>query len=147
MPRRPAPSPLRLHQGPLPARGQPKHTLPSLPRPAFHPPVQAAPGPAPRSRAQSLAEHDEPPMHSTARERLPGVAAQPRSSFGSTRTSTDSGASSPVSAAASREGDAPPAAGTASAPVVRGPWDHSASIKVVLDISDVLPPPAPAALV
>jgi len=37
MPRRPPPSSLLLAQGPLPSRGQPKHTLPSLPRPALSP--------------------------------------------------------------------------------------------------------------
>lgn len=52
MPRRAAPTPLRLIQGPLPKRGEPKHTLPSLPRPAFHPPPRLSQGPLPRERSQ-----------------------------------------------------------------------------------------------
>ncbi|KZT74234.1 hypothetical protein DAEQUDRAFT_295721 [Daedalea quercina L-15889] len=55
MPRRLAPTPLRLVQGPLPKRGEPKHTLPSLPRPVFHHPSRASQGPIPRERAQVFA--------------------------------------------------------------------------------------------
>ncbi|KAF8526832.1 hypothetical protein BU17DRAFT_82252 [Hysterangium stoloniferum] len=44
MPRRPPPTALRLHPGPTPPRSHPKHTLPSVPRPAFYAP-KAAPIP------------------------------------------------------------------------------------------------------
>ncbi|KAI6036887.1 hypothetical protein BKA83DRAFT_684368 [Pisolithus microcarpus] len=37
MPRRPPPSALRLFQGPLPPRSEPKHRLPSVPSPTFYP--------------------------------------------------------------------------------------------------------------
>jgi hypothetical protein len=37
MPRRPPPTSLRLVQGPLPSRAEPKHTLPSFPRPVVVP--------------------------------------------------------------------------------------------------------------
>lgn len=37
MPRRPPPTSLHLHKGPVPARGLAKHTLPSLPRPVVVP--------------------------------------------------------------------------------------------------------------
>lgn len=37
MPRRPAPTPLRLHQGPTPPRNHPKFTLPSVPQQTFYP--------------------------------------------------------------------------------------------------------------
>ncbi|GJE86810.1 hypothetical protein PsYK624_028930 [Phanerochaete sordida] len=131
MPRRPPPTPLRLHQGPLPARGKPKHTLPSLPRPAFHLPLPAVPGAAPRARAPSVGsgEHN---LQTMPPGELPG-----RPSFGSSRASTDS-VRSPVSP--------PSRAGSDASEPVRGPWDHSASIKVAIDISAVLPPPQPAAL-
>ncbi|EKM55753.1 uncharacterized protein PHACADRAFT_96073 [Phanerochaete carnosa HHB-10118-sp] len=105
MPRRSPPTPLRLHQGPLPLRGKPKHTMPSLPRPAFHRPIPIAQGPASRPRARSIAEQDEPTLN------------------------LQSSPSSP-----------------ASEHFVRGPWDHSASIKVSIDISAVLPPPKQAAV-
>lgn len=35
--RRPAPSALLLATGPTPARGEPRHTLPAPPQPAFYP--------------------------------------------------------------------------------------------------------------
>ncbi|KAI0075484.1 hypothetical protein K474DRAFT_1582781, partial [Panus rudis PR-1116 ss-1] len=56
--RRRPPSPLRLVEGPLPPRNKPKHTLPSLPRPAFNPKVHivTAPGPKPRRRVNSQAD-------------------------------------------------------------------------------------------
>jgi hypothetical protein len=37
MPRRPAPTPLRLHPGPTPPRNHVKFTLPSLPQQSFYP--------------------------------------------------------------------------------------------------------------
>ncbi|KIM31784.1 hypothetical protein M408DRAFT_327218 [Serendipita vermifera MAFF 305830] len=37
MPRRPAPTPLRLHPGPTPPRNHPKFTLPSMPQQSFYP--------------------------------------------------------------------------------------------------------------
>jgi len=42
MPRRPPPTPLLLVQGPLPPRGESKFTMPSVPRPIFHPPTATA---------------------------------------------------------------------------------------------------------
>ncbi|KAI6117606.1 hypothetical protein EDD16DRAFT_1588052 [Pisolithus croceorrhizus] len=49
MPRRPPPSALRLFQGPLPPRSEPKHRLPSVPSPTFYPkgalPRQPSPPP------------------------------------------------------------------------------------------------------
>ncbi|KAF8078168.1 hypothetical protein FPV67DRAFT_38451 [Lyophyllum atratum] len=54
MRRRAPPTSLRLVQGPTPPRNAPKHTLPSVPRPAFHP-TPAAKQTAPiRSRSQSF---------------------------------------------------------------------------------------------
>ena len=51
MPRRPAPTPLVLYQGPLPPRNQSKFTMPSMPRPIFLPPSMVTRGPAIRRRA------------------------------------------------------------------------------------------------
>lgn len=58
MPRRPPPSSLRLHKGPVPSRGGAKHTLPSVPRPVVIPSdVSRATSsrPAPHSRQSSVA--------------------------------------------------------------------------------------------
>ena len=146
MPRRPPPTPLRLHQGPMPSRGKPKHTMPSLPRPVFHLPIPVVTGFAPRPRARSVAKHDEPALNlqTMTPDQLPNLAFPSRLSLDSRRSSTDSGASSPVSVS-SRESDSSPPS-PASEHFVRGPWDHSASIRVSIDISAVLPPPRPAAL-
>ncbi|KAI9446623.1 hypothetical protein H4582DRAFT_587421 [Lactarius indigo] len=46
MPRRPAPTPLLLYQGPLPPRSRSKFTMPSVPRPIFLPPAMVTRGPA-----------------------------------------------------------------------------------------------------
>ena len=139
MPRRPPPTPLRLVEGPLPPRRQPKHTLPSLPRPAFYPPVAVIQGPVPRPRARSItADMVEPALELP----LPEDIAS-RLSFASVgrRSSTDSDVSSRRSSIAS----GPPSP----APELkyRGPWDHSSSIKIPFDVSAVLPPPKPAALI
>jgi len=70
MPRRPPPTPLQLFHGPLPPRGQPKFTLPSVPRPIFHPPSVIARGPVSRERVHpvgrrtSIAESGEGPQES-----------------------------------------------------------------------------------
>ncbi|TCD68227.1 hypothetical protein EIP91_011296 [Steccherinum ochraceum] len=66
LPRRPPPSALRLVQGPLPHRARPKHTLPSLPRPAFYPKIHVPrTGPTPRKRAQEalVLETQVPAIH------------------------------------------------------------------------------------
>ncbi|KAH9981466.1 hypothetical protein BGW80DRAFT_1270383 [Lactifluus volemus] len=54
MPRRPPPTPLLLVHGPLPPRGQSKFTMPSVPRPIFHPPSVVARSPVPCERAQRI---------------------------------------------------------------------------------------------
>ncbi|KIK63764.1 hypothetical protein GYMLUDRAFT_40829 [Collybiopsis luxurians FD-317 M1] len=54
MPRRGPPSPLRLAQGPTPARSVPKHTMPSVPRPVFTPPMIVSRGANARPRVSTL---------------------------------------------------------------------------------------------
>ena len=53
MPRRPPPTPLHLVQGPLPPRGISKFTMPSIPRPIFHPQTVVGERPVPRERVHS----------------------------------------------------------------------------------------------
>jgi hypothetical protein len=53
MPRRPPPTPLLLVQGPLPSRGMSKFTMPSVPRPIFHPQTMVAQRPVPRERVSN----------------------------------------------------------------------------------------------
>jgi hypothetical protein len=53
MPRRPPPSPLRLVQGQLPPRGVSKFTMPSIPRPIFHPETMVTNRPVTRQRVHS----------------------------------------------------------------------------------------------
>ncbi|ETW85659.1 hypothetical protein HETIRDRAFT_414650 [Heterobasidion irregulare TC 32-1] len=117
MPRRPPPTALRLIDGPLPARGKSKFTLPSIPRPTFHPPSTVARGPVPRSRevtsvitANAVTSPQSQPSH------LP--------------------IPSPVST-----GRASPSPSLQSSKLTRGPWDHSRSISVPFDVESVLAPP------
>ncbi|KAI5983760.1 hypothetical protein EDD15DRAFT_2178468 [Pisolithus albus] len=54
MPRRPPPSALRLFQGPLPPRSEPKHRLPSVPSPTFYPKGALPRQPSPPPRVQPV---------------------------------------------------------------------------------------------
>ncbi|KAI0781219.1 hypothetical protein BD413DRAFT_24173, partial [Trametes elegans] len=160
MSRRSPPSPLRLHVGPLPPRGKPKHTLPSMPRPAFYaPPSTTAPaarrGPVPRARMS----HTELPALFVLPDAaghgfgfggagLPGLFGAPVDSVygGGSGSSSSSGASSPTSAASSLSSARPESARKKSREFVRGPWDHSGAIRVPFDVDAVLPPPRPTAV-
>lgn len=139
MPRRSPPTPLRLHVGPLPPRGMPKHTMPSLPRPAFYgaaPTVNPTPGPIPRPRMT----HTELPLLV-----IPEPVAPPAALSAPTPAAPErqlwSGPSSPTSAESTRSTPR-----KKSREFARGPWDHSGAIHVPFDIGAVLPPPMPAAL-
>ncbi|KAH9946350.1 uncharacterized protein BXZ73DRAFT_95849 [Epithele typhae] len=158
MPRRSPPTPLRLHDGPLPPRGQPRHTLPSLPCPAFHAPATGAvpaAGPVPRVRMshKALPELVIPALAaapvalagpSAFSARASGVvtgafafAHGREASLGSLPSSPSSAGSTGPSARRERERERE---------FVRGPWDHSGTIQVPFDIGAVLPPPMPAAV-
>ncbi|KAI0747851.1 hypothetical protein C8Q80DRAFT_1120486 [Daedaleopsis nitida] len=129
MPRRSPPTPLRLHNGPLLPRGMPRHTLPSLPRPAFQCPIPTVnAGPIPRTRMT----HTELPVLD-----IPNIAApsalEPSVSW--------SGPSSPTSASSMSS-----TRSKRSKEFVKGPWDHSGTIQVPIDVGAMLPPPMPAAI-
>ncbi|KAH9901108.1 hypothetical protein C8Q73DRAFT_786507 [Cubamyces lactineus] len=149
MPRRSPPTPLRLHNGPLPPRGKPKHTLPSLPRPAFHgPAVLATPnGPVPRARMT----HTELPALIIPDAATAALPATIPGLF--TTSALETGLpSSPTSAESSASGSS--AGGRSSLEGgrkksrerLRGPWDHSGAIQVPFDVGAVLPPPRPVAI-
>ncbi|KAI0340682.1 hypothetical protein BDW22DRAFT_1360112 [Trametopsis cervina] len=150
MPRRSPPTPLRLHEGPLPPRSKPRHTLPSVPRPTFVPMAPAAHGPLPRTRVQEVM----PVVHYDATRlsytQLP-VLTMPSRSTHSRRSSWDSdGSMSPTSSVGSLSRRSSVSSfddGEATKPIrQRGPWDHSSSIKIPFDVGTVLPPPAPVAV-
>jgi len=150
MPRRPAPSPLRLVDGPLPRRGKPKHTLPSIPRPAFHPPTRLTEGAAPRERARSFTPEPALPREHTTLSELPPLAipllsgsSSPTSSSysGSTvgRRSRTSSESSRLSGERSRL--------SMDEVKVHGPWEkHARSFSLPIDINTVVVPPRPVAI-
>ncbi|KAL1947550.1 hypothetical protein VTO73DRAFT_13274 [Trametes versicolor] len=141
MVRRSPPTPLRLHNGPLPSRGQPRHTLPSLPCPAFCGPVPTssttAPGPVPRARMV----HTELPQLHIPDLSLPGLPA-----VFSAALDTGSMPGSPTSAGSSVSSLSGGGARKRSREFVRGPWDHSGAIRVPFDVSTVLAPLRPAAI-
>ncbi|OJT14171.1 hypothetical protein TRAPUB_9282 [Trametes pubescens] len=142
MVRRSPPTPLRLYNGPLPTRGQPKHTLPSLPCPAFcgpapHSFATATPGPVPRARMV----HTELPQLHIPDLAIPGLFSAAYSDTGSMPGSPTSAASSVSSLSGGLGG-----ARKRSREFVRGPWDHSGAIRVPFDVSTVLAPLRPAAI-
>lgn len=120
MPRRPPPSALRLVQGPLPPRYVPKHTLPSLPCPAFQPEASLPrkPLPSPRSRRADSVQLTFP--------NLPPLDAE-------IATICRSASSTPTSSPTSEKR-------------IRGPWEHSGCINVQVDVGSLLAFPEPAAL-
>ncbi|KIJ17085.1 hypothetical protein PAXINDRAFT_167886 [Paxillus involutus ATCC 200175] len=121
MRRRSPPSALRLFQGPLPPRSQPKHTLPSIPLPAFHPEAALPYGPTPALRSRPT--HTFPDLPPLDLE----LAAICRPSSSGNSSSTSSPTSSPTKR-------------------LRGPWDDSSSVGLVVDVDSILVMPKPAAI-
>ncbi|KAH7927737.1 hypothetical protein BV22DRAFT_257471 [Leucogyrophana mollusca] len=124
MPRRSPPTALRLVQGPLPPRSQPKHTLPSIPIPAFHPADSLLRGPTPPPRTRRpghtyMISAELPPLDLSS-------ICRPSSSCSSSPTS------SPISASSGKR--------------IRGPWDHSSSISLQFDVDSLLALPKPVAV-
>lgn len=121
MRRRGPPTSLHLFQGPLPPRSQPKHTLPSVPRPVFQPEafLSRGPAPAPRGR-QANPEHLIFPD-------LPLLSLE--------------------LAAICRPGSSTPTSSPTWSPTkrVRGPWDDSSCFDFVVDVDSILAPPKPVA--
>lgn len=141
-PRRPPPTALRLVGGPLPARSRPKHTLPSLPRPAFHPKLHVVTtGPTPRklSKDALTLEQDAPAIH-LAKERYPPLFVPGYSS--EMENSGSDGETSPTYSSGSSSGPPSPVGDG----YMRGPWDHSSSIRVPFDVAAILPPPRRVAI-
>ncbi|KDQ60577.1 hypothetical protein JAAARDRAFT_31544 [Jaapia argillacea MUCL 33604] len=139
MPRRPAPTPLRLVAGPTPPRGQPRHTLPSVPRPTFYPPSSVPRGPVTRARTGSpdLPSSSLPLMEPDVNIRLthkhlPPLAIPQMNVRPSPQGRRSSSTSSSYSSSGST-GD-----------FVRGPWDHSSSITVPVDLESLITIPKPA---
>ncbi|OJA12042.1 hypothetical protein AZE42_02046 [Rhizopogon vesiculosus] len=121
--RRQPPSALRLMQGPLPPRTAPRHTLPSLPCPAFHPEASLPRGPAPSPRTRRadparLAFPDLPPLDVE-------IATICRSASSTPTTLS----SSPTSEKR-----------------IRGPWEHSGCISVQVDVDSLIAFPKPTAV-
>ncbi|TFK42795.1 hypothetical protein BDQ12DRAFT_293396 [Crucibulum laeve] len=122
MPRRPPPTSLRLVSGPTPPRSTPKHVLPCVPRPAFHPPTATSRG-AIQQNPHTLTRHG---FDSAGPESPPSLCVD-------------------ISATVLVLGDAGTSPSRQSSPrsspkVQRGPWDHSGSIAVPFDVGDLLTP-------
>ncbi|KAF8983280.1 hypothetical protein BDQ17DRAFT_1378194, partial [Cyathus striatus] len=105
MPRRPPPTSLRLVHGPVPSRSTPKHTLPSVPRPAFHPQTVLE-RVSPVDRAKSELQHRPELSVSILYAKISTVEGSPLSQM------------SPPSQSPKGK-----------AKKLRGPWDHSGSIR------------------
>jgi len=138
--RRPPPSALRLITGPTPPRSAPRHTLPSVPRPAFYPPSAVSRGPSPRGRQSTTLP--QPGLNAVDQSTLciltsyDSMSSPYSSSTGTPTSSMPTPSSSNYS----------PRSLTSSPKVLRGPWDHSGSIIVPIDLENVLTPLKPAAV-
>jgi len=151
MPRRPAPTALRLVQGPLPPRGHPKHTLPSPPHPAFsslkgpHIMVKVKTSPEPRvplrsttmpqervpvaSHHFSVRQHPDPFLVSPVRQGSPRGRLDEHSPECDLRLGMAS---------------LPPS--TSSTKFTRGPWDHTRSVSLPFNVESLLAVPKPVAV-
>lgn len=118
MRRRGPPSSLRLFQGPLPPRSQPKHALPSIPRPVFQSEAFLSRGSG--QTRQAIPNHPD----------LPPLSLELAAICGS----GGSGNSSPTSSA-----------GWSPTKRVRGPWADSSCFGIVVDVDSILALPAPVA--
>ncbi|KAF8894439.1 hypothetical protein BD779DRAFT_838153 [Infundibulicybe gibba] len=118
MPRRAPPTSLRLVSGPIPPRSGPRHTLPSVPLPAFHP-----------ITLNSVS-------HETHRRAQGWSSWQP---WRSTSDLTDCPETvSPVDPDMSSRSGSPKS--------IRGPWDHSRTIPLPFDVENLLAAPKPVAI-
>ncbi|KZT26327.1 hypothetical protein NEOLEDRAFT_249765 [Neolentinus lepideus HHB14362 ss-1] len=134
MPRRPPPTALRLVPGPTPPRGVPKHTLPSMPQPTFQPPTIIR-GPTPRTRADVGA----PPAAQKSLQA--GLLHDGQMSLPALFLLSTMGMEvSPTPRSSS------PTSNSSNKTFVPGPWDHSRSIAVSVDVDALLAAPKPAAV-
>lgn len=170
MPRRPPPTSLRLHKGPMPSRGQAKHTLPSVPRPVHVPSdvTRSTVKPAPEPRIMATPPHgsvySQRHAHSIEDVNASLAYGQPR------RRSIERGLDisglalpympdpgrlgsgmrmSPVSVSSSTSSPSStpsPSPSTFSQQPVRGPWDHSRAVSLPIDVGSVLALPKPVAI-
>ena len=134
MPRRPPPTSLKLRHGPLPARGEPKHTLPSLPHPIFCPTnIVTSLKSALKLRTMSpfhpVSDTETSPASSNGRDSAPVGSPPSTSPLGLPPTNPTSSTRIVAPLGTSKR---------------RGPWDYSV-LGPVLDVDSILPPPKPVA--
>lgn len=154
MPRRPAPSSLILHKGSLPMRGQPKHTLPSVPRPTFAPSIASST--TSRNVLPDVAASVVPP---TSMYSLPAGNVSVNSVYSARSfSSSEFSLSQPTRRSIERDlvlphlSPSPSPMSPSYSPVpsprriVRGPWDHSRAVSLPIDVDAILTPPKPVAI-
>jgi len=146
-PRRRPPTALRLVAGPLPPRSKPKHTLPSIPRPAFYAKINDSNGPTPRRRATTEVNGvlSFPQQVPTVRGKCRGLppSFDSKDTYVVSKDGSDSEPSSPVSDGGSSDSSSSSPPGPQR---IRAPWNHSSAIRVPFDVSAVIPAPRPAAV-
>ncbi|KAF9642737.1 hypothetical protein BDM02DRAFT_3124200 [Thelephora ganbajun] len=136
MPRRPAPSPLRLcPPGPVP-RDAPKFVMPSIPLPTFQP-VPVLP-PTSIWISSQRRTHKNLPLPAIFQNT---VSQGQRQVYGHMPSGSTSSVSS-ISSTLSWDSKCP---SPVNAPI-RGPWDHSGAMGSKLDFANVLAPLKPVAI-
>ena len=136
MPRRPAPSPLRLcPPGPVP-RGTPKFVMPSIPLPTFQP-ASVLPSTSTWTSSRRGTYRDLPPLVASQDP----VHREQHQVYGHMPTGSTSSVSS-ISSTSSWDSRCP---SPVNAPI-RAPWNHSGLMGSKLDFTDVLAPLKPVAI-
>ncbi|KAI0798092.1 hypothetical protein C8Q75DRAFT_801983 [Abortiporus biennis] len=132
--RRSPPTALRLYTGPLPPRSKPKHTLPSIPRPAFDPKAHERQGPIPRRRVKPVQHVPYTQPAAFGHYGVQPIVTMPSESYAQ---SAGAGAGAVSERRSSLDNAAP-------ITKMRAPWNHSSGLRVPFDVASVLKPPTPA---
>ena len=136
MPRRPAPSPLRLRPpGPVP-RGASKFVMPSIPLPTFQP-ISVLPQTSTQAPSRRRTHRDLPLLVT-----FQGPASKEQHQVYGHKPPGSTSSVSSLSSTSSWDSKCPSPVNTLS----RGPWDHSGTMGSKLDFTHLLAPPKPVAV-
>jgi hypothetical protein len=147
MPRRPAPTPLRLHPGPTPPRNFVKFTLPSKPQQTFYPSVsnrmipvekQSASHSRTHSRSSSVSSQEEGSPPSLVRRDAITVAQLPASMTQGPKEGGVGGVVMPEYRPASLQSPLTRKIGS------MGPWEYSKKVFTEEEVSALIAAPARA---
>ncbi|KAL0947303.1 hypothetical protein HGRIS_013421 [Hohenbuehelia grisea] len=151
MPRRRSspPTALRLVTGPAPPRGYPRHLLPSLPQPVFHPSPASTSSfraaPTSRSRHGSVDHAQAPTPASIPLPQLDDLVHALEMSMYASPAHNASSTSLGGSYGSRSHSPSNSISGSPKGPSLRAPWNHSGCIPLPFDTTNMLKAPEPVA--